>query len=202
MIQTPQEKLISRIHQIFPMNEEEVRVFSERISVKQYQKGDILMSEGQRIDRAFFIIEGLVRQFTLNDGKDKSVFFYMENQMVRLNGKGPEIDKSSYYLECLEDSTICVAYSRPDDDEFVQKYPRFQTLCLILTEDIFKQSQDILEDYIHLNPLDRYQVLIEKRPELVQRVSQQHLASYLGYTPESLSRIKKRMFAQRKLRDD
>ena len=193
-----QQELIARIVKIFPMSEEEIRVFSDRITVKQFDKGDILIREGDPIDRAFFVLEGIVRQFTLHDGKEKSVFFYVENQMIRLTGKENTAPQSSYYLECLEDSQICVAHSRADDQEFIQKYPRFESLCRILTEDIFKQSQDALEDYIHCNPLDRYQMLLEKRPDLVQRVSQQHLASFLGYTPESLSRIKKRIFTKRK----
>lgn len=184
------------------MNEEEVKVFSERIIVKHYLKGDTLISEGQTNDKAFFLIDGLVRQYTLKDGKDKTVFFYLENQMIRLLEKDSNQDKSSYYLECLENSTICVAYSRPDDEEFIKKYPRFQTLCLILMEDIFKQSQNILEDYIHITPLERYQSLLDKRPELAKRVPQQHLASYLGYTPESLSRIKKRLYVKQQLRKD
>lgn len=191
--QSAHSKLIRKIQEVFPMNEEELRIFSERITVKNYKKGEILMTEGQTIDRVFFVIEGLVREFSLNDGKDRSIFFYLENQMVRLLGKNKSPEKSSHYLECLEDSTICVAYSRPDDEAFIRKYPRFETLCLILTEEIFKQSQNILEDYIHLSPLERYQTLLEKRPELVQRVPQQYLASYLGYTAESLSRIKKRL---------
>lgn len=193
-----QAELISRIQKIFPMTEEEVRVFSDRIVVKPFAKGDFLIKAGQIIDKAFFVIEGLVRQFTTIDGKDKSVFFFTENQMIRIIGKSSEEDKSAYNLECLEEAIICIAYSRPDDEEFIQKYPRFEKLCLILTEDIFKQNQQSLEDYILLNPLDRYQMFVEKRPDLIQRVSQQHLASYLGFTPESLSRIKKRIFKQEK----
>lgn len=193
-----QNELVNRIAKIFPMTEEEIRVFSDRITVKQFNKGDLLIREGDRIDRAFFVIEGIVRQFTLHDGKEKSVFFYVEDQMIRLTGKDSTATHSSHYLECLEDSKICVAHSRADDQEFIQKYPRFESLCRILTEDIFRQSQDTLEDYIHCNPLDRYQMLLEKRPDLVQRVSQQHLASFLGYTPESLSRIKKRIVTKTK----
>jgi len=196
--QTAYLKLIARIQEIFPMTDEEEQVFTDRITVKEFKKGSVLISEGQIIDKAFFIIEGLVRQYTLSNDKDKSVFFYIENQMIRLLGKDSNPGVSSYYLECLEDSIICVAYSRPDDEEFIQKYPRFQTLCLILMEDIFKQNQDILEDFIHLTPLERYQMLLENRPELVQRIPQQYLASYLGYTPESLSRIKKRIFEKEK----
>lgn len=193
-----ENELIERINKIFPMSEEEIHAFSSRISVKQFNKGDMLIEEGDRVDKVFFIMEGLVRQYILKEGIEKSVFFYVEDEMVRLIDDDNAIPKSSYFLECLEDCTICVAYSRQDDAAFIKKYPRFESLCLILMENIFKQTQHSFEDHIHNSPKDRYLKFLEKRPDLVQRVPQKYLASYLGYTPESLSRIKKRIYAERK----
>ncbi|MFY0689947.1 MAG: Crp/Fnr family transcriptional regulator [Cyclobacteriaceae bacterium] len=190
-----QEKslFIDRISAVFPMTTEEIEVFSDRFEIEHYKKGDILLKEGDQIDRVFFNLKGIIRQYKLIDGVDKSMFFFIEDQIIRLMGNTPEDPTSPYHLECLEDSTLCVAYSREDDMEFVQKYPRFEALCMTLMDDIFKTAQDNQEYYINCNPEQRYQKLLDERPELVQRVAQQHLASFLGFTPESMSRIKKRI---------
>lgn len=191
-------EFIERISNFFPMSEEEIHVFSDRFQITDCKKGEVLMEEGAPIDRVYFVIKGIVRQYKLVEGVDKSIFFYTEDQMIRLMGDPPENPRSAYNLECLEDCTICVAYSREDDLEFIQKYPRFESLCMTLMDNVFKEAQDNQAYYIAYKPEHRYLKLQENRPDLIQRVAQQHLASFLGLTPESLSRIKKRIYDKSK----
>lgn len=186
-------EFIERILKIFPMSQEEIQVFGERFEIQNFKKGEFLLREGDILNRVFFMMEGIVRQFKIVDGVDKSTFFYCENQMIRLLENNPMNPTSSYSLECLEDCTVCVAFSREDDMQFIQKHPRFESLCLILMDDLYKIAQENQDYYTQYSPEKRYLKFMEERPDLIQRVSQQHLASFLGFTAESLSRIRKRI---------
>ncbi|MEZ4951136.1 MAG: hypothetical protein R2784_17385 [Saprospiraceae bacterium] len=70
-------------------------------------------------------------------------------------------------------------------------------LCRVSVEEEFRKQQEALAAFITSSPEDRYLNLLENRPDLLMRVPQYHLASYLGVKPESLSRIKKRLAAKR-----
>ncbi len=186
-------ELINRIADIFPMTEQEVELFSERISTKTFFKGEYLVREGDKLDKTFFIIEGCIREFIIQDGVEKSISFYTENQMISPAGEEDTSNQSTYFFESIEDSLIGIAQHRSDDEEFIKNHPRFEGLCRILTERALKQTKESLERFIKSNPLERYNIILQTRPDLIQRVSQKDLASYLGITPESLSRIRKRL---------
>ena len=115
-------EFIKRISKHFPMSEEEIHVFSDRFSITNHKKGNVLMKEGDRIDRVYFIIKGIVRQYKQIEGVDMCMFFYTEDQIIRLMGDDQENPRSKYNLQCLEDCIVCVAYSSEDDFEFIQKY--------------------------------------------------------------------------------
>jgi DNA-binding MarR family transcriptional regulator len=74
-----------------------------------------------------------------------------------------------------------------------EKFPRFQTLCLLLSEELLAKNQATLDEFKTSSPEERYLNLLRTRPDVVQRVPQHQLASYLGITPQSLSRIRKRI---------
>ncbi|MBV6652439.1 MAG: hypothetical protein KI786_01700, partial [Mameliella sp.] len=74
-----------------------------------------------------------------------------------------------------------------------RKFPRFETISRAIMERAFAEQKAALTSYYTDSPEQRYLRLIQAKPDLVQRIPQYHLASYIGVKPESLSRIKKRM---------
>jgi hypothetical protein len=92
----------------------------------------------------------------------------------------------------VEDSTLIVSKVSMEAEIF-EKFPRFQRLCLLLSEDLLAKNQATLDDFKTSSPEQRYLNLLRARPDLAQRVPQHQLASYLGITPQSLSRIRKRI---------
>jgi CRP-like cAMP-binding protein len=102
---------------------------------------------------------------------------------------------ANHYLACVEDSTL-VVWSYAAEKELFGKYPRLESGCRVSMESDFGEHQEKLAGFITKTPEQRYQDLMRDRPELLQRVPQYLLASYLGVTPESLSRIRKRIFAK------
>jgi hypothetical protein len=130
------------------------------------------------------------------DGEEKTTNFYTEMQ-----GEVPECvlnnKPSTYYLSCVEDSIITVSTPEMEADVFA-KFPRFETLCRIISEELLVESQSSLDHFKNSSPDQRYENLLETRPDLVQRVPQHQLASYLGITPQSLSRLKGRLVKNKK----
>ncbi len=88
--------------------------------------------------------------------------------------------------------TLLVANAKMEKSIF-EKFPRFETLCRILSEELLAKNQASFDDFKTSTPEQRYLNLLDTRPDLVQRVPQHQLASYLGIKPETLSRIRKRL---------
>jgi hypothetical protein len=99
---------------------------------------------------------------------------------------------SAHYLECVED-TIAGAGTPEQETEMYQNFPQAESLARIIGEAVMGERQDNLAEFKMTSPEERYIQLQKKRPDLIQRVPQYQLASYLGVTPESLSRIRKRL---------
>ena len=82
--------------------------------------------------------------------------------------------------------------------QFLQRFPRFVPIFIKIGDSLQAEKQVFMDDYKNLSPEDRYQKLLETQPDLVNRVPQYMIASYLGIQPESLSRIRKRIWANNK----
>lgn len=165
----------------------------EFIPVKKFAKGDVLLSEGDVPDAAFYVIDGLVRAYIItDDGVERSVDFFMENDAINPMGGFLEEGKTTRTLVCEEDSVMCVI-TKKSEDELIARWPVFETLCRVEVEKYLGEAQEKMMKFLISPPEKRYADLVKERPGLVQRVPQYMLASYLGIKPESLSRIRKRL---------
>ena len=174
------------------LTEEERAFIRERTPVQFFKKGTILLREGEIANKSYFPFEGCVRQYYLIDGIEKTTFFFTEGQSISsfqgINEKTP----SKYYLECVEDCRLTVSFHE-DELEMYRRFPKFKMLCLKETERQLGNYQEMLAYYITSSPEERYLNLLKTRSELLNRVPQHQIASYLGVKPESLSRIRKRI---------
>ena len=192
-------KLKSEIVQLLegalPLNEDEAKAVTECIPIKTFEKGHVLLREEQVSNESYFNIEGLVRKYYLVDGEEKTTEFYIEKDAISsLQSYNLKIP-SNHYLECIEDCRLAIL-SREKEQELFERVPSFESICRVSVEEELGVYQDKLAQFMISSPEKRYLELMENRPELLQRVPQYHLASYLGVKPESLSRIRKRI-AQR-----
>ena len=99
---------------------------------------------------------------------------------------------SGYFISCVEDSIITVSNSDMEV-EINSKFPKFEIMCRILSEELLAKQQINFDEFKTSSPEQRYLNLIQKRPDLIQRVPQHQLASYLGIKPQSLSRLRARI---------
>ena len=162
---------------------------------KSYKKGDVLLKEGQFSDESYFILKGCLRSFYLVNGDEKTTEFYTE-----LEGVNPQcaVDKkaSKYYIACVEDSILSIGNPEMEAIMF-EKFPKFEILFRKLSTELIVKHQISVDDYRTSSPEQRYLKLQESRPDLIQRIPQYQLASFLGMKPQSLSRIKARILKKK-----
>lgn len=188
--------LVDYFSQYITLSEEEVQIIKNEDIIREYKKDDILLKEGQVAQVCFLVLKGCVKRYYLEDGVEKIMEFYTENDPiapVSYISKEP----SKYYLSCVEPCIISTG-TEERTQRFLQEFPRFIPIFVKIGDSLSAKKQVFLDDYKNLSPEIRYQKLLETRPDLVNRVPQYMIASYLGIQPESLSRIRKRMWANRK----
>ena len=160
-------------------------------NIKTYKKGTILLKKDEISNEAFFVLKGCMRSYLLKDGEEKTIEFYTEEEPVTSMTYGKK-EPSHHYLECIEDTIVNV--STPEyEEEMFQKFPQFESVCRIMGEVMMANYQEKLTNYKMTNPEERYLNLLQTRPDLIQRAPQYQIASYLGLTPQSLSRIRRRL---------
>ncbi len=163
------------------------------IGIKKFQKGELLLSEGDNAAQSYAVVTGCIRQYYLVDGEEKTTFFYTEGQSIFAPNSTSNRIPAKYYLSCVEDTTLTVI-TLTNQLEMYRRFPMLESLSRNSLQEELHNYQEMLANYITTNPEERYLNLLKHRPELLHRVPQYQLASYLGVTAESLSRIRKRIF--------
>lgn len=161
--------------------------------IRRYRSGEILLKEGEKYDMAYFVLKGCLRSYTLKDGEDISIDFILDEQPV-LPISTMSNTKSDFNLECIEDSVVLVS-NESIENEIIAKHPELKLLCLKMSEILADKIQKEFSQYKTSSPEERYLTLLKQKPDVIQRVPQYKIASYLGIKPESLSRIKKRLLS-------
>ncbi|MCW3464803.1 Crp/Fnr family transcriptional regulator [Chitinophaga nivalis] len=184
-----QEKLRAHIEKIVPLTDEEFAFISAHFTTEVYKKRAWLIQQGERVRHVYFVVSGLLMLVHHDEqGKQHIVSFAMEDWW--------ESDFLAYYtgthatlsLQCLEDTEV-----------YCLTLEHYQQLCAGLRkmEHFFLQkstaghigSQQRILSFLTANARERYEQLLRRYPALLQRVPKTLLASYLGVSRETLSRI-------------
>ncbi len=99
---------------------------------------------------------------------------------------------SEYFISCVEDSILTVS-DADMEEEVNRKFPKFEVMCRKMSEELLAKQQLDFDEFKTSSPEERYLSLLEKRPDLIQRVPLHQLAGYLGIKPQSLSRLRARI---------
>jgi len=156
-----------------------------------YKKGAILVKKGQFSNMSYYVIKGCLKSYNIIDGEEKITDFFEEKSFFSstciITNKPSEI-----YLECIEDTLVSVG--TPESEKILlEKFPRFEKMCRIYSETTLVEQKLAFELFKISSPEQRYINFSKERPGLEQRIPQYQIASYLGLTPQSLSRIRKRL---------
>lgn len=160
------------------------------------KKGTILLKEGQYSNESYFVLKGCIRSYYIIEGEEKTTAFYTEMDALTPHCV---ISKtySDYFISCVEDCILTVSDSDMET-EINKKFPKFDFMCKKLSEELLSRQRIDFDEFKISSPEQRYLNLLQKRPDLIQRVPQQQLASYLGIKPQSLSRLKARILEKKR----
>jgi CRP-like cAMP-binding protein len=175
------------------LSDAELEKIAESLPITTFEKGRILLHQGEVPDKCYFILKGCVRQYAVDEnGKEITYNFFTEEQSVTIFNKNSNDKASNYSICCIEDCVLVEGDLSIEQDMY-ELYPGLEKMTRkIIVENISEMHYDFAA-FMVSTPQERYEALLKKRPGLVHRVAQHQLASYLGITPESLSRIKKRL---------
>ncbi|MFW0715799.1 Crp/Fnr family transcriptional regulator [Pedobacter sp. N23S346] len=183
--------LFNLFNAIYPLSEEIKVAIVDNSDLMHVKKKVKLLSVGELSNTIYFIVKGAARIYYLDrEGKETNTWFLFENELL-ISIYSFYTGKPSFeYLETLEDCNF-IAVKREKLEEIYLKHMEFNFSGRKLTEFYHMRNEIQTNELRMLNAKERYQKLMERNPQLFQRVSLGHIASYLGISQETLSRIRK-----------
>ncbi len=158
---------------------------------KKCRKKEIILSEGQVCKQFYFILQGAIRAYSVHQGKEVNIEFFFENEVASdfysLHHETP----SKIYLEALEPCKLLTAAKADYFHIFNESMP-LTSAIMHFFQNMFFEEEAHSTSFKSLTPEERYRYVMEHQPQLIQRVPITHLASYLGISRETVSRIRKR----------
>lgn len=189
------KSLLHSIQNLITLNPKEVGIVSSLFKGRTYKRGDFFLAEGKICKHVGFVEKGLMRYYINHDGEEKTYAFSQENDYVCNYESFLPQRPSTKIIQALEDCDVSVI-SHADLQVLyanVREGERFGRLAI---EAVFLQILRDVTSFYTETPERRYERFIKNHSDLQQRISQYHIASYVGVKPQSLSRIRKRISAQ------
>lgn len=187
----PYHQLYNYFHQFLPLNAEEQAVIGERTSFKKVKRRHYILQEGDQCKHLNFVVEGCFKMYHVDKkGTAHNIQFAAENDWITDLGSFHGEHPSKMYIEAMEPSAV-IQFSRRDLIFLYEHYPKFDRNFRVMIENAFVELQSRLLDTISSTALERYVNFLEKFPHLNNRLPNTQIASYLGITPEFLSKVRK-----------
>lgn len=184
------EQLFKVFNSIYPLSDEiRVAIISNSHIINIKKRGKLLRA-GERSNTIYFIVKGAIRIYYLDrKGKETNTWFLLDNELVISIFSFYTGQPSFEYIETLEDC-ILISLKREDLEALYLKHMEFNFLGRKLTESYHMHNEIRANELRMLNARERHENLLDRNPQLFQRVSLGHIASYLGISQETLSRIR------------
>jgi CRP-like cAMP-binding protein len=187
------DKLREHVTQRIAVTSDEFPLCASLLIPKRIRKDTYLLQEGEVARYLAFVTDGCLRSYTIDrKGEEHIVQFALEGWWITdlysfLTGK-----ESMYFIDALEDSRVLLM-DLESYEKLCSTIPKFERYFRILLQNNYIATHRRVLASISLSAEEQYLRLLEEYPTIVQRVAQRHIASYLGITPEALSRIRNRI---------
>ncbi|PIA79442.1 hypothetical protein BFR04_00920 [Gaetbulibacter sp. 4G1] len=170
---------------------EEIDRFYNYLTPRTFQKKEFLLKEGDICKNKFFIIDGLIRLFNIdNKGHENIIHFGIENWWTTSFESFITEKPSLLYMQALEKTTV-LSINKENLEKAYQNIPKLERVFRITTENMLIAIERKNEFYTKMSSKERYDFFIKKLPSFAQRIPQYMIASYLDITPEYLSELRK-----------
>ncbi len=185
--------------QTIPIAQDEWEAFEPYISTKTVKKREQIVREGQTCTEISVLMKGAFRQYHVIDGEEKTTFFYFENHFVCNYESVLLRAPSDLVIEAMEDSEL-LCFSVETLERLYRLYPKYEIFGRLIAENVYLCAMERLKTFLLNSPEERYLKFLNHHDsqQILTRVPQHYIASYLGITPVSLSRIRARIARQDK----
>ena len=171
---------------------EKRKKFQERFTEKEIPSKTVLLNEGEISTNIYIIKNGCLREWFNKDGKDITFQFFFEGQPVASIDSFMNQEPSIFTIESVEPTTY-LSISKVEFEKLLDTYSEFKDGLMDFIYQRFRNYEQLFLSRIKDTPQERYKDLIKNHPEIIKRAPQHYIASFLGITPTSLSRIRNRI---------
>ncbi|MPQ48951.1 cyclic nucleotide-binding domain-containing protein [Marinifilum sp. N1E240] len=186
------DKIRQHFEQLVPLSEEEWEDISKGFYRQECAKGELILSQGDECDFIAFIEIGLFRFYHVKDGSEKIITFWFSGDVFSEYRSYITHTPSTNYIESMQDGIIW-KIKREHMLDLYDKYPNLERLGRKFAERTYLKLADRLDSFLQDSPKERYLDLLNRNPNFVQEIPQYMIASFLGISAESLSRLRKRI---------
>jgi CRP-like cAMP-binding protein len=180
--------------QTINIDDDEWEAFEPYLFTKKIKKRGHYLKEGFVSTEIGFVISGSFRQYYIIDGVEKTTFFFFENAFVCDYDSFLTQKPCDHYIEAMEDCEV-LHFSRETMYRLYRLYPKYETFGRLIAENVYLCTKHRLGNFLLNTPEERYKYFMQsyESEQILRRVPQHYIASYLGITPVSLSRMRARI---------
>lgn len=176
---------------LIPFTTEELHDIQSYFKKESVQKNQILIQQGEISKSLYYVERGMGRSYYVHEnGKEITQWFFGVGKFMSSVDSFFQQSPSLYYLEMLEDSVL-YGISKKDIDDLFAKYPKMEQLGRLVSIEMLTKVVNKLNAIQFQTARERYDYMLAEFPDIAYQVPLGHIASYLGMTPETLSRIRK-----------
>jgi CRP-like cAMP-binding protein len=169
-----------------------IEKYPELFKETKVKSKTVLLKEGEIARKVFIVKKGCLRMWLNHEGKEITFQFFFENEMVASIESLRANKPSMLYIETLEPSTLFVL-TKSNFKRLFYEAPELKDFMMEMSFRRFAHYSKLYLSFLKNNPVERYKELLRNEPRIVQRIPQHYIASYLGITPVSLSRIRNKI---------
>ncbi|VAV85760.1 cAMP-binding proteins - catabolite gene activator and regulatory subunit of cAMP-dependent protein kinases [hydrothermal vent metagenome] len=184
-------QIIEHFSNYTPLNNEEIECLESKLTERKVKRRQFILQEGDVCKHISFVVSGCFKMYKVDTkGTEHNLQFSIENGWIADLGSFHSEKPSELYIEALEASTI-LQITRPDLILLYTNFPKFDRIFRVLIENAFVSLQKRVLQNISSTAEERYVDFLKTYPSLFNRISNVQIASYIGVTPEFLSKIRK-----------
>ncbi|WP_420604126.1 Crp/Fnr family transcriptional regulator [Flagellimonas sp.] len=183
------ENLIAQIREFSLVHKELESRIADVFSKIRVQKNTTLIEEGKYCKHYYFVEKGIFRSYYLNKGKERTYWFYSENEFFTSWYSFYANQPSFESIEAVEDSDVFVV-SKSQFQELINDFREFEKFARCFIEQQYAVMDFITKNFQDLTAKEKYELTMREMPGLDQRAKLGHIASFLGMSQETLSRLR------------
>ena len=184
--------LKEHLNKFITLNDNDFDEILKFFNIKIFDKKENLLEDGQICRYHYFVLNGLLRKFFINEkGMEQTTEFAVETWWITDNIAYEQKLPTSFYIQAVEKSEV-LYISQENQEKLVEQFPIMERYFRFIYQRAYSASQMRIKYLYSLSKEEFYHQLVSKQPEFVQRVPQYLIASFLGFTPEYLSEIRKK----------